>query len=216
MTTTHLLFRFWLWLIILLGNATASADLPSFDDLKGSCYFKCKALKSQKRLYLQHCLLVVQKRIWFPWSPCEGGAVDVLHRGPGHKPGVGDLHVLVALLYRPFCQDTKGHPHLFLRPPILELQSIKILNQFTWGTSVHVHKEDEYWRSSSSWTHLSTDQNISWTFEFKSMPNLLLKVCQAGLFLIEIDVLEGWAADGDQQVPEADEKRLWDLEDFRI
>ena len=27
MTTAHLLSRFWLWLIILLGNSTASADL---------------------------------------------------------------------------------------------------------------------------------------------------------------------------------------------
>ena len=52
--------------------------------------------------------------------------MDVFHRGPGQEPGVGELDVLVALLYRPFCQDTKGHTHLFLRPPILELQIKKI------------------------------------------------------------------------------------------
>ena len=53
----------------------------------------------EEKINLQHCLLIVQKRICLPRPPREGVAVHVLHGGPGDKPGVADLDVLVALLY---------------------------------------------------------------------------------------------------------------------
>ena len=79
------------------------------------------------------------------------------------KPGVAELDVLVALLYGPFSQDTKRHTHLFLSPPVFEFKIQKVPNQFTSGTSVHVHKRNVRWQSSSCGKHHSRYQNARLT-----------------------------------------------------